>query len=204
MNRDRLSGDAATLFQRLADRDGEAFGEICRRLWDKLLAFARYRIRREPDLCPVYDEEDAVGSGLRFMWIHLMQGRVVPPDGVDDFLRLARTIIARRITAKRRELRAGKRFPSVNGDVHGGFQFQGRDVPDDLDLCPSDLTGPEAQAISADLERWLLDLLGPELREIAEARFEGKSIDRIAERRGKSRRTIERMLQEIRAIWAAP
>jgi len=192
-----------TLFQRLASRDGEAFGEICRRFRGKLLAFAKYRVRREPDLCPIYDEEDAVGSGLRFMWIHLMQGVVVPPDGVDEFMRLARTIIARQITAKLRELRADKRSPSVNGDVHGGFQFQGDYVPDDLDLCPSDLTGAEAKAVSEDLERWLLDLLGPGLREIAESRLKGKTIDQIAKRRGKSRRTIERMFQEIRAIWAS-
>jgi hypothetical protein len=58
------SEDLPTLFGRLADRDDEAFGEICRRFWGKLLAFARSRVRREPELRRFYDEEDAVGSGL--------------------------------------------------------------------------------------------------------------------------------------------
>jgi DNA-directed RNA polymerase specialized sigma24 family protein len=203
MHPDPSSEDMPTLFQRLAVRNGEAFGEIWRRLRGKLLVFAKYRVQREADLCPVYDEEDAVGSGMRIMWVRLMQGHVVPPDGVDEFLRLARTIISRRITAKLRELRADKRSPSVKGNVHGGFQFQGRFVPDDLDLCTYDLTGPEEKAVFEDFERWLLGLLGPWLREIAEARLEGRTIDQIAKRRGKSRRAIERMFEEIRAIWSS-
>jgi DNA-directed RNA polymerase specialized sigma24 family protein len=203
MHNDPASEDMPTLFRRLADRDGEAFGEICRRLWDQLLVTARFRIRRHPELVPVYDDSDAVGSGLRLFWLRFMQGHVVPPDGVDDFLRLARVIIRRRITAKLRELRAAKRSPSVDVDADPELGLQGPYPPDDMNLWPSGLDEPDTKIVLEDLERWLLSLLGSELNEIAEARIDGKTIDQIAKRMGKSRRTIERMLQDIRAIWSS-
>jgi hypothetical protein len=143
MRSDPSSEDMPTLFRRLASRDGEAFGEICRRFWGKLLAFARSRVRRKPELRRIYDEEDAVGSGLNLMWLRLMKGLVVPPDGVADFMRLARTMITRRITAKLREERAAKRHPSVNADADEGFRFQPGYMPDDLELWPTGLPGPE-------------------------------------------------------------
>jgi hypothetical protein len=74
-------------------------------------------------------------------------------------------------------------------------------VPDDMDLWPSGLNGPDTDVVSKDLDQWLLSILGSELCEIAESRISGNSIDQIAKRRGKSSRTIQRMLYEIRAIW---
>ncbi len=76
------------LFQRLRGRDGEAFGEICRRLWASC-SLRRDIVCAQPELGPVYDEEDALASTLSLMWIQFMEGRTVPPDGVDEFLRLA-------------------------------------------------------------------------------------------------------------------
>ena len=137
---------------------------------------------------------------MRYIWIHLGQGKIVPPDGMDDFLRLRGTIIAGRIKAKVRELKAAKRFPStVDGDR--GIRYQGRFVLDDLDLWPSNFDRIERMSVDQELDRWLLSILGDELRGVAEDRIEGLTIDSIAQRRGKSRRTVERRLQEIRAIW---
>jgi len=201
MQSDPSSEDIPKLFQRLTVRDGEAFGEICRRYWGKLLAFAEYRVRRAPELCPTYDGEDGVGSGLNLMWMRLMQGVVAPPDGVDDFLRVARTMIDERIKARAREQRAAKRRPPGKMNSGADLRGQGFYAPDDLDLWPSGMNGPETEVVSKDLDQWLLSILGPELGEIAESRMSGKSIDQIARRRGKSPRTIERKLQEIRAIW---
>jgi hypothetical protein len=96
----------------------------------------RFRVRCQPELGGVYDDEDAVGSGLELMWIQFMEGRVIPPNGIDGFLRLARTIIGRRIAAKARELRAAKRSPSANEDIDGGSGFQGHYAPDDLNRWP--------------------------------------------------------------------
>ncbi len=190
MHPDPASEDIPTLFQRLTCRDAEAFGEICRRLWGRLIAVARSRVRREPDLCPVYDEEDALNSGLNLMWQSFLTDNLVPPDGLDDFLRLARTFIVRRITHKLRQVRSTKRQPA-------GWVY----VPDDLDIFACGLPRPEVELISNDMVNWLLSLLCREARAIVELRLEGNTIDQIAEPRGKPRRNIERMFQEIRATW---
>jgi hypothetical protein len=102
-----------------------------------------------------------------------------------------------------RELRAAKRSPSVNADAYGGLRIQRRYAPDDMNLWPSGLPGSDEEVIVRDLDRWLLSLLDSVLREINEYRFSGKTIDQIAKRQGRSRRTIERMFQEIRSIWSS-
>ena len=50
--------DMAELFRRLAAPDRGASGEIARRLWSRLRPAARRRLRREPELATLYDEED--------------------------------------------------------------------------------------------------------------------------------------------------
>ncbi len=52
MDRDPPSEDLARLFLRLAGRDPAALGEIWLRFQGRLLAFARYRVRSHPELCP--------------------------------------------------------------------------------------------------------------------------------------------------------
>jgi RNA polymerase sigma factor (sigma-70 family) len=200
MPADSSSEEMPTLFERLAALDPDAFGEIYRRCRTRLLHFASYRVSHEAVLQPTYDAEDAMESGMRDMWIRLGRAKIIPPDGMDDFLRLARTIIAGRIKAKVRELKAAKRFPST-ADGDGDIRYQGRFVPDDLDLWPSNLDKIERMSVDGELNRWLLSILGDELRGVAEDRIAGLTIDSIAQRRGRSRRTVERRLQEIRAIW---
>ncbi len=45
---------------------------------------------------------------MRAMWETLLVKDLAPPDGVDDFMRLARTLIARRITAKAARAECGQ------------------------------------------------------------------------------------------------
>jgi hypothetical protein len=54
----------AELFRRLAAREAAAFGQIAAHLWDGLRATARRRLKQEPKLAGVYDEDDALQSGL--------------------------------------------------------------------------------------------------------------------------------------------
>jgi DNA-directed RNA polymerase specialized sigma24 family protein len=201
MRPDPSQDDNATLFRRLANRDAEAFGELCRRFLDKLRAFARYRLRNQPELDPLYDEEDAVISGLNLLWERLMRNKLVPPDSLDDFLRLARTLIARRITARVRRLNAKMRRPGANGTTGRDLSFDGPHVPDDLDLYVCDLPPPDVSTIAKDEVEWLMSLLGKKWRAIAELRWEGKTVDEIVVIRRKPRRTIERMFQQIHEIW---
>ena len=56
-------------------------------------------MRRQPELGPVYDEEDALASTLSLMWIQFMEGRTDPRTESTNSCD-SRTIIGRRIAAK--------------------------------------------------------------------------------------------------------
>jgi hypothetical protein len=196
------SNSMAELFRRLAMLNQSAFGEIATRAWDMLRSIARRRLAREPELTGIYDEEDAIQSSLTIYWLGLLSGKLPPPDGMDGFLRMARTIIARRIRATARAQGAQKRNPTPNAEEMWSIGTLYWLVPDDVDLLAFSLPSAEAEAIAADQTRWLLSLLGWELREVAEDRFlYRRTVDEIAAIRRKSRRKIERMLSDIRTIW---
>jgi RNA polymerase sigma factor (sigma-70 family) len=190
------------LFGRLAAREAAAFGEIVTRLRAKLLPTARQRLEREPELHAIYDADDALQSALSIMWFGILSGEIDPPGGADDFLRLARTIIRRRITAKARAERGPERNPTPHEASPRGPGSLDASVPDAANVFQSDLPLPEAVAIAKEETRWLMSLLGPELREVVHYRFiHGLKIEQIAERMGLSPRTISRRLQEIQQIW---
>jgi DNA-directed RNA polymerase specialized sigma24 family protein len=190
MKSDLSSAEFSELLRRLRKCDSQAFGELYVRLMPKLIAFASFRARRQPELTPIYDGRDAFQSGMNAMWMSIMAGKMPAPDSVDDFLRIARTFIKRRINAKVRELKATKRT--------GRFATF---VPDDLDVFAGDLPLPDAVAIADDEYHWFLGILRDEFRELAELRIKGHSVVEIAELRGKPLRTIQRMFHEIRLIW---
>ncbi len=193
--------DMPGLFKRLAARDRDAFGEIARHVWGQLRAIARYRLKNKPQLRPIYDEDDAVGSGLGLMWSGIMEGTMSPPDGIDRFIGLARTIIARRIKDQTRKLGAAKRDPTPHGDHDWSSGPPGAHVPDDLNLFECGLPLPDVEAAAKDEILWLRTLLSPEERKVVDLRVNGASIARIAKKREKSVRTVERMFEEIRKKW---
>jgi hypothetical protein len=75
------------------------------------------------------------------------------------------------------------------------------DIADEINLFRRDTPSAELLHGADDQFHWLLRILGPELRGIAEARFNGNSIEEIARARGVSTKTIERRLESIRQIW---
>ena len=158
--------DVAELFRWLAAREKEAFGEIAMRLRDELRQFARRRLERNPELSAIYDEDDAWQSGLSAMWNGILAGNLAPPDGIGRFLRIARTIIGRRITAKARAERAAKRNPNANAPpdwMTGPFHSL---VPDDVNVFLLGGSLKEAQMIAEDTTMWLMSLLGEKLRHV--------------------------------------
>src|SRR5262249_7315438 len=148
-----------------------AFDEIVHRLRDRLLRSARRRSERKPEVRAVYDEEDAFQSAMSIIWFRILAGDMDPPGGVDDFVRLARTIIRRRITARERAEGACKRNPTPNEAATGSAGPLDEYIPDGVSVFRSVLSAPEAQTIAEDETRWLLNILGWKLREIADDRF---------------------------------
>jgi len=202
MDTNSNDGDMAGLFRRLAAGGFEVLGEIESRLRPMLRAFVRLRLKRHPELSAIYDEEEAFQSGFTQMWSSIVSGKSVPPDGIGSFLRMARTIIGRGIVARARAERAKKRDPAAARPVWATGTFYWL-VPDSVNLLEIGVPSGEAKVIAQDTTKWLLSLLGPALRGVAEDRFvEGLSIAEIAANRGQPRRTIERMLHHvIRVIW---
>jgi DNA-directed RNA polymerase specialized sigma24 family protein len=201
MNSDRSAAKISGAFWRALKGDRQAFGDLYNDLKPKLLPFIRSRLRSKPVLHPYYNEDDAFDSGMSLMWARIIADQTAPLASVDDFLRLARTIIARRIKDRLREATAEKRNPSPRPDAdHNAGSFE-TFVPDDLDLFACGLPSGDVQVISEDERQWLMSILGPELRQIAEYRVNGATVKRIAGLLGKPLRTVERMFEEIRAIW---
>jgi DNA-directed RNA polymerase specialized sigma24 family protein len=197
------SFDFRQLFRRLASLDPAAFGELATRLRRPLLEAARRRLRKQPELRPVYDPEDALDSGLAELWKGLLHGKIAAPRDRDKFLRVARTIVARRIVARARQERAAKRNPSPCPDPRWSVGPFKRLMPEHLELYDLGLPSAEAAVIARDELNWLLGLLDEGHRELAVARLEGWTVAQIARRRDERVRTIERRIAEIRAIWCA-
>ena len=202
MNHSSEPGGMTELFRRLAALEPAAFNEIVVRVAEPLRAFARRRLRRVPELSATYDEDDAFQSALSVFWLQILGGGMEPPGGMDDFLRLARTIIDRRVRDRARAERAAKRNPTPNQDPRCSTGPIDRYIDDGADVLGAGIPLSEAQLIAEDETRWLLRLLGWRLGEVASDRFvDGLTVEEIAAKRQMSERTVARHFQEIREIW---
>jgi ECF sigma factor len=76
-------------------------------------------------------------------------------------------------------------------------------VPDDLDLFKSSLLPAEVLAISREVTERLIDLLQPDLQTLVRMRLDGRTIAHMAAVFGASPRSVDRMLEMIRKIWAS-
>jgi hypothetical protein len=124
---------------------------------------------------------------LSVVWLCILGGSTDVPGGVDDFLRLARTLIGRWITAEARRERADKRNRTPNEEAPGSTGSLDQYVPDGVSVLQSSLPRPEAETIARDETQWLLRLLDPNLRRFAESRFlDGLTVEQIGLRTGPS------------------
>jgi hypothetical protein len=76
-------------------------------------------------------------------------------------------------------------------------------LADDVDLLQSGVPSDEVKLISAEVVAQFLGSLDAERAKIAQMWLDGVRISEIAIRLGRSKRTIERRLEEIRATWNA-
>jgi len=137
----------------------------------------------------------------------------VVAEGVDGFWRLFRRILARKVfTARDREAAIKRGGPGIPG--HGRNDQQTRaprngaptvkahtHIADDFDLFESGLPSAEVLAVGDELTGRLVAMLAPELEIVFRMRFEGRSIPYIAAKLEISTRTVDRRLEQIRAIW---
>ncbi len=149
------------------------------------------------------DEEDVALSAFDSFCRGAEQGRFPRLDDRRDLWRLLLVLTSRKaahqVRDERRAKRGGGRVMSeadlarfqIDGDVEGIAALIGSD--------PS----PELSAEVAEECRRLLAKLGDDdLRSIAVWQMEGYTVDEIAERLGRSPRTVARKLIVIRELWA--
>lgn len=178
-----------SLLRRVRRGSEGAAGELHRRYADRLLALAR--ARSGSDLRARLDAEDIVQSVFGSFFRGAKRGLYSAPDG-EELWGLFLVIALNKIRAQAGHHRAAKR------DV--------RRTHND-DAANDERYGVPADDQSAfDLLRIVVDELlegRPEsVRDIVRLRIENYEVAEIAERTGRSKRTVERVLQEFRTQLA--
>jgi RNA polymerase sigma-70 factor (ECF subfamily) len=159
--------------------------ELYRRYAERLLTLARARVGG--DLAARLDPEDIVQSVFGSFFRAARRGYYEVPSG-EDLWRLFLVIALNKIRAKGAFHRAARR---AVGMTVGGDELERRlDVPIERDAATRTLL---QVAIDEALDR-----LPPGHRQVVTLRAEGYEVAEIAGRTGRSKRTVERLLQAAR------
>jgi RNA polymerase sigma-70 factor (ECF subfamily) len=170
----------AQLLQEIHDGEELAAEELFRRYEPRLLLFVR---RRWPAaLASRLDPEDVIQSAFRSFFRHANQGMYEVSEN-DDLWNLLLVICLNKIRVQYARHCAAKRDARKTQSANGDWLKALWSDPD----VTLDLTVREA------VERLPLDH-----RRVAELRLQGYEVASIAELIGRSRRTVERLLQECR------
>ena len=174
-----------TLLRRLRGGCEDAATQLYLRYAQRLLALIRSRA--SPQVRRRVEPEDLVQSVFRRFFRRVRQGDYDVPAG-EELWGLFLVIALNRIRAEEKYQRADKRdVRRVIGSADEATR-QAADPHDDSAFAVLQLTIQEA-----------LDLLPPGQREMLELRIQGHEVAEIAARTGRSKRTVERILQEVRA-----
>jgi RNA polymerase sigma-70 factor (ECF subfamily) len=174
-----------SLLRRLRGGDQDAATQLYFRYAHRILALAKKN--RSPDLASRGDAEDIVQSVFRIFFRRATHGHYDVPAG-EDLWKLLLVIALNRLRAERVFHRAAKRDVRL---TTGGAALEhspaGRGKADDSASTCLQVVLQEA-----------LDRLTPQHRTIVELRIEGYEVAEIARRTERSKRTVERVLQEAR------
>ena len=181
----------------LAEGDADAAQHIWNDYFGKLVQLARRKLGGIPNRDS--DEEDVALSAMNSFYQGMAAHKFDNIHNRDDLWKLLVTITVRKATARRRSFFAQKRG---GGKVRGESVFGYQDEDDGLSHILGTEPNPEFAACVAENCRQMLEQL-PEapLRQVALWRLEGYSVEEIADKLGCVRRTVERKLERIRAIW---
>jgi RNA polymerase sigma-70 factor (ECF subfamily) len=175
------SASDASLLRRLRSGQEDAATQLYLRYAHRLHALARSR--SSPDLARQVDAEELVQSIFGSFFRGASSGYYEVPEG-EELWKLFLVIALNKIRAKGNFHRAAKR--DVRQTAGGEFLDEAAG-PDAAALGFLKLTVEEA-----------LERLPEQHREMVSLRVEGYEVAEIAERTGRSKRTVERILQEAR------
>jgi DNA-directed RNA polymerase specialized sigma24 family protein len=180
--------------------DEAAVRSLWERYCDRLVRLARQKLRNTSRR--VADEEDVALSAFNSLCLGAQRGRFPALADRDALWGLLVFITAQKaadwFAYARRKKRGG-------GKVRGHSALDaGPAGGDGFDQVLSQSPGPATLNVWAEEYGRLLDRLGDDtLRQVAELKVQGCTVEEIAERLGLARRTVHRKLHLIRKIWLA-
>jgi RNA polymerase sigma factor (sigma-70 family) len=189
-----MDSDIESLIERAARGDEQAAIEIWNDYYDRLVRYARSKMRGMPrrDV----DEEDVVLSAMNSFFGGARDGRLAPQDA-GELWKLLATLTVRKATAQLRRRHTLKRG---RGEIRGESAFDAEQVgsppPPPLDW---DHFAPR---LGIACEELLAGLENDQLRQIALLRLAGYSNAEIAARVGCSVATVKRRVEQIRQSWS--
>ena len=174
-----------SLLRRFRAGQPDAATELYLRYAARLRALAGQQCA--PDLAPRLDPDDIVQSVFRTFFRRAAGGQYDVPEG-EDLWKLFMIIALNKVRSAATFHRAAKR--DVRATATGlSDALTGQHVaPDEMALATLRMVIDE-----------LLSALAPSMRSIVELRVEGHEVEEIARRTQRSRRSVERALQEFRA-----
>jgi RNA polymerase sigma-70 factor (ECF subfamily) len=173
------------LLVRSRDGDQDAARELYLRYAERLNRLVERQCSAE--LARRAGVEDIVQSAFGSFFRRIRRGSYDVPDG-DDLWKLLLVITLHKIRKRAAYHHAAKR------DAHrttGGAAAQRR-----LELRPDG--GPPQEGYFVLVVEEILDQLAPQAREMVRLRIDGHEIGEVARELGRSKRTVERTLQEVR------
>ncbi|MEM7231443.1 MAG: sigma-70 family RNA polymerase sigma factor [Planctomycetota bacterium] len=193
------SEDTTEWIRRAKNGDDEAAQRLWTRYVDRLVSLARRKLPERNRRAA--DEEDVVQSVFQSFFQRAREGRFPQLSDRDDLWSLLVVITHRKAINQSLKERADKR---------GGGKLRGESIlaqpgatgegPPGFDaLFGSEPTPDFALEVAEEFEELLASLATTEQRQVACLKMEGFTVEEIAERLGKSSRSVSRKLVLVRA-----
>lgn len=193
-----VRGSVTNLVQQMEAGDDAAAAQVWSRYCVELASLARRRLSSRTKR--IIDEEDVALATFNGLLTALRNGSIEIEDR-NDLRKVLKTIMARKAQDAERFVRRQKRG---GGNVRGESVLEtAEDKPArTFDQVEGAEESPSEVAMVAEQFEELLEILNDDtLRETALLKLEGYSTAEIAKRQGCVRRTVERKIERIRAIW---
>lgn len=180
------------MLAKLKSGDEEAANLIWRRFFDRVTALARVKLGEIPKRS--MDEDDIAISAMQAMYAGVRDGRFDKLENRDDLWQILCMLTSRKAATAWRKHQAtksvGESAVAAKDDLHLGIQHIAVATPD-TDYLNS----------LSHLCKELLEGLDSRLQEVALLRLHGYSNQEIADKIGRSVKSVERYVKSIRIEW---
>jgi DNA-directed RNA polymerase specialized sigma24 family protein len=197
-----MRGSVSEWISNLREGDAEAARQLWIRYSPDLIEVCRKRLARIPR--DYVDEDDIAQSVFQCMCTGLSRGQFEELEGRDDLWWLLVAMTMRKVAGHAQSQMAVKRG---GGRVRTESSLSikaDETLPFRVDSLTSEDPPPEAIVILQEQHAYLLARLGSDgLRNVAEYRIAGYSIQEISDMLSLSTRSVERKLRLIRDTWKA-